>query len=258
MGHGHDHPGVLLEVRLEPIDAVGVEVVGRLVEQQDIGTLEQDLAERHPPPFAAGEGGDVGVAGGQSHGVHGDFEPAVELPAFGGVDAVLDVGLLVEQGVHLVGVGAFGHPGVDRVEPMEQGADLGDGLLDVAEHVLLGVEHRLLRQVADRGPGGWPRDAVELGLLAGHDPQERALAGPVAPQDADLGPRIEREREVLQDLFLAVRLRQALDRIDVLRRHRQFRKVLGVMGNARETDGDAARSATHPRAITRGPTRCFD
>ena len=39
-------------------------------------------------------------------------------------------------------------------EALEQGADVGDRLLDVAPHVLRGVEHGLLGEVADANPGG--------------------------------------------------------------------------------------------------------
>ena len=37
VGHGHDGALVLLEVALQPGDRLGVEVVGRLVEQQQVG-----------------------------------------------------------------------------------------------------------------------------------------------------------------------------------------------------------------------------
>ena len=143
-------PGILLQVPFEPGDALGVEVVGRLVEQQEVGPFEQDLAERDAPPLAAGEGADVGVAGRQPHGVHGDLDAAVEVPPLGRLDRVLDLRLLVEQPVHLVGVGRLAEPGVDLVEPGEQRADRRDGLLDVAADVQGRVERRLLRQVADR------------------------------------------------------------------------------------------------------------
>ncbi len=57
-----------------------------------------------------------GVAGGQPHGVHGDLDAAVEVPPLGRFDRVLNPGLLLEQGVHLVGVGPFGESRVDLVE----------------------------------------------------------------------------------------------------------------------------------------------
>ena len=69
--------------------------------------------------------------------------------------------------------------------------------------------------VPGRGPGG----AEEVLVDARHDPQERALARAVAAEHADLGPRVEREPDVLEDLLLGDRLGEVLDREDVLRRH---------------------------------------
>ena len=46
---------VLGEEALEPADRLGVEVVRRLVEQQQVGRREQQPAERDAPPLAAGE-----------------------------------------------------------------------------------------------------------------------------------------------------------------------------------------------------------
>src|SRR4051812_30817412 len=64
-----DHrAGELGEIALEPPDALGIEMIGRLVEQEHIRLLEQEAAERHAPLFASGDLGDVRVAGRQSKG----------------------------------------------------------------------------------------------------------------------------------------------------------------------------------------------
>ena len=214
-----DGAGVFLQVPFEPGDALGVEVVGRLVEQQEVGPFEQDLAEGDAAALAAGERGDVGVAGRQPHGVHGDLDAAVEVPALGGLDGVLDLGLLLEQRVHLVGVGPLAEPGVDLVEPVEKGADRRDGLLDVAADVEARVERRLLGHVADGDPRRRPRRAEEVLVEPGHDPQQRALARAVAADHADLGPRVERQPDVLEDFLLAVRPWRGFDRENILWRH---------------------------------------
>ena len=61
VGDRDDRARVVLEVALEPGDRFGVEVVGRLVEQQQVGLAQQQPAERDAAPLAAGEGRDVGV-----------------------------------------------------------------------------------------------------------------------------------------------------------------------------------------------------
>lgn len=54
----HDHRAlVVLEQIAEPVDAADVEVVGRLVEQQDVGVVEQHLREQHPQLETAGQAG---------------------------------------------------------------------------------------------------------------------------------------------------------------------------------------------------------
>ena len=73
-----DRARVGREVVFEPLDALGVEVVGRLVEQQQVVALEQRLAQRDAAALAAGERATSASAGGP-HGVHRQFERASRL-----------------------------------------------------------------------------------------------------------------------------------------------------------------------------------
>ena len=54
MGDGDDRAVVLVEEALEPVDRLGVEVVRRLVEQQQVRVLEEEPCEGHAAPLAAG------------------------------------------------------------------------------------------------------------------------------------------------------------------------------------------------------------
>ena len=131
-------PLVRLQVPLEPRDGLGVEVVRRLVEQKQVGCGEKQAAERDPAALAARERRDVPVAVGEAERVHRAVERLVEAPRVRAFDPVLDVGLLREQRVE-VGVG-LGERGGDHVEAVEEVAELADAVLDVAAHVLLGIE----------------------------------------------------------------------------------------------------------------------
>ena len=122
VGDGDDGARELGEVALEPPDALGVEVVGGLVEQQHVGLLEQQPAERHAAALAAGELGHVGVAGRQPQRVHRDVDLVVQLPEAERVDPLLQVALLLQQPVHLVVVHRLGEPGADLVELVEHRA----------------------------------------------------------------------------------------------------------------------------------------
>ena len=55
VGDRDDRALVLGQVLLQPGDGLGVEVVGGLVQQQQVGRAQQQPAERHAPALAAGE-----------------------------------------------------------------------------------------------------------------------------------------------------------------------------------------------------------
>ena len=191
-------------------------MVGRLVEQQQVGRGQQQPAERDAAALAAGQRRDVGVAGRQAQRVHRLVELGVEVPGVGGVDPLL-------QARELVG-GLVGVVGGQLVEAVEQGAQLGDAVLDVAAHVLALVELRLLLEQADGRAGRELRLAAVLGVAPGHDPQQRRLAGAVEAEHADLGARQEAQRDVLEHLLVGrVRPGQPVHREDVLARHRRLR-----------------------------------
>ncbi len=65
MGDREHAARVLREVLLQPLHALGVEVVGRLVEQQQVGLLEQQLAQRDPATLPTAEPVDEDVGWGQ-------------------------------------------------------------------------------------------------------------------------------------------------------------------------------------------------
>ncbi len=114
MGDRDDGAGEVLQELLQPFDRLGVEVVGRLVEQQHVGLGQQQAAQRDAALLATGELADLGVPRRQAQRVGGDLRagaPGVRVA--GGEDAfqaLLLRGQLVEVGAFL-GVG-----GVDLFE----------------------------------------------------------------------------------------------------------------------------------------------
>ena len=221
VGDRDDGARVRAEEVLEPGDRLGVEMVGRLVEQQQIGRGEQQPAERDAAALASGERGDVGVARRTAQRVHRHLDLRVDLPGADLVDAVLHAALLGEDLVHLVGRQVFGEARVQVVVAREQRPHLGDALLDVAFHVLGRVEARLLRQEADLDALGRERLADEVRVLARHDAQQRRLARAVQAEHADLGAGEEREPDVLEDLVVGrVDLPEPFHGVDELWCHR--------------------------------------
>ena len=214
VGDDQDGAGVGDQVLLQPGDGLGVEVVGRLVEQQDVGVLQQQLAEGDAALLAAGEGVDGGVVGRAAQRLHGDVDLGVEVPEVLGVDLVLQRGHLLHQRVGIV----LGDLHRDVVVALEQAALGGDAFHDVAADVERGVELGLLRQEADGDALGGPGLALEVLVLAGHDPEQRRLARAVDADDADLDAGQEAEADVLEDLLAAgIGLGQSVHVEDVLR-----------------------------------------
>ena len=72
--HGEDGAGVFRQMLLQPGDGLGVEMVGRLVQQKQVRLLEQQLAECDPATLTTGELGDVGIARRQPQRIHGLIE----------------------------------------------------------------------------------------------------------------------------------------------------------------------------------------
>ena len=103
VGDADHRSGILLQVLLQPVDRLRVKVVGRLVEQQHVGLLQQQATESHPSAFTSRKGINDLIFGRTTQGVHRTFQAAVEVPGVGCVDLVLQLRLAVDQSVHLVG-----------------------------------------------------------------------------------------------------------------------------------------------------------
>jgi len=187
-------------------------MVGRLVEQQEVGLVEQQLAQRNTAALAAGEFCDVGLVGRAAQRIHRLIDLAVEIPEAGGLDLVLQFG-------HLVG-GFLGIVHGELIVAIEDRLLLADAEHHVFAHGLGGIELGFLLEIADPGALGDPCLTVIFLVEAGHDPQQRRFAGAVDAEHADLGVRVKRQMDVIQHLAGRVGLRQTLHEIDELTGHR--------------------------------------
>ena len=199
---------------LEPQHALRVEVVGRLVEQEQVGLAQQELAQRDPAALATGQVDDRSVRRRAAQRVHRLLELGVDLPRVGVVQDLLQLAELLHELVGVVG----GHLLGDRVVPVELRLDLAEPLLDVA-----------------RGPSS-PRSAAAP--AGGSRPSPPAagrprrcsacsspamifrtvdLPGAVRPDDTDLGSRQEVQRHVIEDDLVTVGLPDLLHGVDELR-----------------------------------------
>ena len=202
MGDHQHRAGIFLEVVFQPLDALGVEVVGRLVEQQDRRLLDQQPGQRDAALLTARKVLDRPVGRRAAQRLHRDFELVVERPAVDRVDLALELAHLLHQRVEIGVVLGIAHLGRDGVEAVDHVGDFAGAVLDVLEHILARVELRLLRQIADGDVLARPGLALEVLVDAGHDLHQRRLAGAVRADDADLGAVIELQVDVVEHRLL--------------------------------------------------------
>ena len=218
MGDRHDGAGVARQELFQPLHRLGVEVVGRFVEQQHVRLLQQQAAQRHAALLTTGQLSDHGIPRRQAQCIGGHVQLVFQgVRVAGGQDrlqALLFLGQRVEVGAFL---------GIGQVHRVQRGLGLqhfAHAFLDRFTHGLGRVQFRFLRQVANLDARLRARFALEIGVHAGHDLQHGGLAGAVQAQQADLRAREEGQRDVLDDLPLGRdHLGHAVHGVDVLRGH---------------------------------------
>jgi len=206
VGHGDDRAGVALQVVLQPGHRLGIQVVGGLVQQQDVRLLQEQAAQCHAALLATGQGGGFRLGGWAAQGIHGHLQPRVEIPGIRCVQFFLHRCLAFAQRGHLLVGHGLGEPLVDAVELVQKVYSGPGALFDDLPHRLFRVQGRFLLQKADRQPGGQDGLADEVLVHTGQDSQQGTLARAVEAQDSDLCPVEIRQGNVLQHLPLVIKL----------------------------------------------------
>ena len=189
-------------------------MVGRLVHQQDVGPAEQDARHRHAHLPPARQRADVAVdllvveAEAEQHLARLRFERvAAEVVVF-----LLHLAEPREDPVHVPGLRRIRHRVLELLELVMQIADAAAAenrfVEDGAARHLLDV----LPEVADRQLLRHRHVALVGRLLADDHPEQRRLAGPVGPDEADLFAGIELEGGVDEEDLPAVLLADARKR----------------------------------------------
>ena len=206
---------VVVQEVLEPQDRLGVQMVRGLVERQQVGSLEKQLAQGHAAALAAREHVNRHVGIGQLQGVHGLAELGIDIPAIGGIDLVLKLAHLGHEGVHVAV--RVAHLLADLVEAIDLGDHIAKRHAHVLDDGLVVIERRLLLQDAHGVAGGKPCIAVGDLLDTGHDLEQGRLAHAVGAHDADLGTGIEAQGHVVKNHLVAMGLTSLIHLVDKLR-----------------------------------------
>ena len=200
MGNRHHGAFKLVQEALQPGHGLGVQVVGRFIQQQHIRLFQQQAAHRYATALAPGQIADFGIPVRQTHRIGGALQLRFQVMAVVRLDnffqTTLFRGQFVEIGVRL---------GVERVNLIQalQRADhfrhcLFNGFADR----LLRVELRLLRQIADFDTRLRTRFAFDVFIDARHNAQQRGFTRAVQTEHADFRAWEKAEGDVLQNMTL--------------------------------------------------------
>ncbi len=196
---------LVLEEALEPDPALDIQVVGRLVEQQDVGLGEQDLREREPRALPSRQpfDGDRELGIGEPQAVQDGVDPVRVVQPAPGVDLFLDLGLSAEEFLQFVTV-RLAHRLEDIVQLVLQFLDVPERGGRLLAERLAGLEPVLLGEVRRLRPG-LQHDLPAVGFQVPREHLEQAgLAAPVAAHHAHTLPGLDGERDRVEDAAVAV------------------------------------------------------
>ena len=186
--------GIFEQPRFEPRDRVDVEMVGRLVEDEDVRLGDERARQQHAPAPAAGQRVDGHVAR-QAEAIEHHLDALLHPPAVPFVELVLQPAEALEgRGRGVVR---------DVVRRVVIGGDhlaqRAEALGDDVEHRLRGRERHVLLEARDDHPGLAPDGAGIRRDGAGDDLEQRRLAGAVAADDRDPLPGVDLEGDAIEE-----------------------------------------------------------
>ena len=158
----------LFQVLRHPLDRVGVEMVGRLVENQQIGIGDDGATKGDPPLFAAGQRAHQPVRSGSVQMHHRRLDACLDVPRIGGGDLLLQLGLPVRVGGQRLVL-------VEQLELMRR------PVADRIEHGDAVGSLEPLRQITDPQAGARSDFTIISLRDAGENFKKRRLAAAVAP-----------------------------------------------------------------------------
>ena len=186
-----------LQVRLEPLQRRDVEVVGRLVEQQQVGIAGERARQRRARELAAGERRQraVEVLVAEAEAVQRRVDRLAPVVAAG----VLQPRLRGRVGVQRGAVdGAVGHRLLERRQPLLERQQLAAAGQHVVAQRQGAIARRPLVVQRELDVLGERELAAVDPALAGQHPQQRRLARAVAPGQGQPVAPLELERDAAQ------------------------------------------------------------
>ncbi len=182
-------------------------MVGRFVEQEQLGLRDQRPREQHAAPPASRQTVNPGI-GGKVEPLEHELDTLLEPPAVPFLELVLQAAESIEQGR-----GAAG-PDLDR-GPMvvaDQSGQFPEAIGDDIEHAAIVAEGHVLFEPGSADRRRSPHGAGIGHQLARKDPEQCGLAGPVAADDRDALTGLDVGRYLVEERDVAERNRDAVER----------------------------------------------
>ena len=148
MGYGDYCSLILLQMCFEPLDTLGVEVVGRFVEEEYIRLFEQETAQCYPTSFSTTEVGDFGICRRALERIHGSFQLGVDFPSSAVFDFLCQLALPLDEFVHLVIAHRLTELEVNLFVFLQDIHNLLNAFLNHFQYGFLRIHLRFLLQVA--------------------------------------------------------------------------------------------------------------
>jgi hypothetical protein len=92
----------LLEVSFQPSDRVCIKMIGRFIEQQDVGFFQEQTAKCNPSPFTARQYIHRSRARRAAQSLHCHLQSRVEIPGIGRIELLLNFSLLFQKTSHFI------------------------------------------------------------------------------------------------------------------------------------------------------------
>ena len=204
----HQHrTGVALEIVFQPFHGGKVQVVGRLVQNEDIRFFQQQLCQTQPRQLTAGEHRNVLLPCilRKAHAGQHLFDVHVHVVAIGGVYDVLQSIVLCQQ----VGVVRLGsHAALQDLHLRHGVQHRGKGGAHLAVDIQRSIQLCVLLQIAQRHPMGHAELALVVLIFAGKDLEQSGLARAVLSHDADAVLPLDTGGHIVQHYFFAKGLTQ--------------------------------------------------
>ena len=187
MGNGDNGTLILLKVLLQPIDTLGIEVVGRLIQQKHIGLLQQQTTQSNSTTLTTREHLDTLVSIGASQSIHSTLQDAVKLPAVDVVNLLVELALTLDKAIHLIVRERLTELHINLLVLLQQSDSRGTSLLDNLLNGLRVIQLRLLLEVANRVARREDNLTLEILVDAGNNLHQGRLTRAIQTDDTNLG-----------------------------------------------------------------------